>query len=124
MRVTPGFGPVAPQGEAEREAVLAGASRVTGAVVPPGLVDGHRNPQPEYPAASRLRGEQGVVGLVLGVSASGQVSSVEIGRSSGFPALDEAAKRAAQRWRFRPAMRDGTPVDGTIRTAVHFRLVQ
>jgi protein TonB len=116
--------PLGQPGQGEQEVALAGASRATGAVVPPGLLDGHRNPQPEYPQASRLRGEQGVVGLVLRVAPSGAVSAVEIGRSSGFPQLDEAAKRAALRWRFRPALRDGAPVEGTIRTAVHFRLVQ
>jgi protein TonB len=36
--------------------------------------------------------------------------------------LDAAARRAVQEWRFRPAMRDGEPVAGTIRTSVHFRL--
>jgi protein TonB len=120
----PGLAPLGPRGEGEREVAVAGASRATGAVSPPGLLDGHRNPQPEYPQASRMRGEQGMVGLVLRVAPSGQVTEVEIGRSSGFPQLDEAARRAALRWRFRPALRDGAPVEGTIRTAVHFRLVQ
>lgn len=124
MQPTPGIAPLGAPGESERQLALTGAARVTGAVVPPGLLDGYRNPQPDYPQASRARGEQGVVGLVLRVAPSGQVAEVEIGRSSGFPQLDEAAKRAAQRWRFRPAMRDGFPVEGTIRTAVHFRLVQ
>jgi protein TonB len=124
MRPMPGVAPLGPPGEGERQAALVGASRATGAVVPPGLLDGVRNAQPEYPSASRLRGEQGVVALVLKVSADGHVTGVEIGRTSGFPQLDEAARKAAQRWRFRPASRDGVPVEGTIRTQVHFRLVQ
>jgi len=36
--------------------------------------------------------------------------------------LDAAARRAVAEWRFRPAMRDGEPIVGTIRTSVHFRL--
>jgi len=36
--------------------------------------------------------------------------------------LDAAARRAVADWRFRPAMRDGEAVVGTIRTSVHFRL--
>ncbi len=124
MRPMPGIAPLgqAPDGDTQAERV--GATRVVGAIVPPGLLDGVRNAQPEYPSSSRLRGEQGVVALVLQVSTSGAVTGVEIGRTSGFPQLDEAAKKAALRWRFRPATRDGVPIEGTIRTQVHFRLVQ
>jgi protein TonB len=45
-------------------------------------------------------------------------------QSSGFRALDEEARQTARRWRYRPAQRDGMPVEGTIRTAVHFRLTR
>ena len=99
-----------------------GGSRAIGAVSPPGLLDGVRNPEPEYPFASRQRGDQGVVTVRLGVSAAGEVTEVEVVATSGYPALDDAARRAVQRWRLRPAMRDGVPVAGSIRTAVHFRL--
>lgn len=102
--------------------VILGASRVTGAVTPPGLLDGFRNPEPEYPYLSRQRGEQGAVTVLLHISEAGQVTGVEVLASSGYPALDEAAKRAVLRWRFRPAMRDGAPIPGSIRTAIHFRL--
>jgi protein TonB len=97
---------------------------VLGAVTPPGLADGIRNPDPEYPAASQARGEQGVVTVLLRISAGGGVEEVEVVRSSGYTALDEAAKRAVQRWRFRPASRDGLAIPGSIRTAIHFRLRQ
>jgi protein TonB len=88
------------------------------------LLDGHRNAQPDYPEVSRLRGEQGTVWLILRIAPSGQVADVAIGPSAGFPRLDEAARSAAAKWRFRPATRDGQPIDGTLRTAIHFRLVQ
>ncbi len=101
---------------------VAGSSRAVGAVSPPRLLEGVRNPEPEYPFASRQRGDQGVVTVRLGVSATGDVMEVEVVASSGHPALDDSARRAVQRWRFRPAMQDGVPVAGSIRTAVHFRL--
>lgn len=114
----PPAGPASPQPPAE------GGSPVLGAVTPPGLADGIRNPEPEYPAASQARGEQGVVTVVLRVSAAGGVDAVEVVRSSGHPALDESAMRAVRRWRFRPASRDGLAIPGSIRTAIHFRLRQ
>jgi len=103
--------------------MVLGGSRMTGAVRPPRPLEGFRNVEPEYPFSSRQRGEQGVVGVVLSVSEVGQVTAVEIAQSSGYPALDEAVRRVAPRWRYHPATReDGTPIPGTVRTAVHFRL--
>jgi protein TonB len=100
----------------------AGIGRATGAVVPPGLDSTFRNTAPAYPEASRLRGEQGAVGLDLSIDAQGRVVSVVVARSSGSPALDAAARDAVTAWRFRPAMVDGRPVPGAIRTTIHFRL--
>jgi protein TonB len=100
----------------------AGAGRATGAVVPPGPDARYNNAAPSYPEAARLRGEQGTVALELAVGTDGRVITVTVARSSGSPMLDAAARRAVQEWRFRPAMRDGAPVPGTIRTSVHFRL--
>jgi protein TonB len=93
-------------------------------VTPPGLADGIRNPQPEYPFASRMRGEQGVVTVRLHISAAGRVEDVEVLRGSGHAALDAAAEQAVRGWRFRPAMQDGLPVPGSIRTSIQFRLSQ
>ncbi len=100
----------------------AGGSRAVGTVSPPGLLDGVRNPEPEYPLINRERGDQGVVTVLLRISEAGEVMGVEVIATSGYPALDDSARRAVQRWRFRPAMRDGVPVAGSIRTAIHFRL--
>ncbi|MFZ4406356.1 MAG: energy transducer TonB [Paracraurococcus sp.] len=109
-------------GAAAQPEILGGA-RATGQVVTaPGLLDGVRNPEPDYPLASRQRGERGVVGVVLRLSEAGAVLGVEVVQSSGYPALDESARRAVLRWRFKPATRDGVPVPGTIRTAIHFNL--
>jgi protein TonB len=102
--------------------MVLGGSRVTGAVSPPRLLEGVRNPEPEYPGISRLQGEQGVVAVLLHVSEAGTVSAVDVVQGSGYPLLDEAAKKAVLRWRLRPAMRDGAPVPGSVRTSIHFRL--
>ena len=52
------------------------------------------NCPPEYPWLSRRNGEQGVVRLVVRVAADGRVLAVEVAQSSGFRALDEAARAA------------------------------
>lgn len=106
----------------ESEASPSGGSRATGQVSPPGLLDGVRNPEPDYPYLSRQRGEQGVVTVLLRISEAGTVTGVEVLRSSGHPALDDAARRAALLSRFRAARRNDAPVPGTIRTSYHFQL--
>lgn len=71
---------------------------------------------------ARLRGEQGVVMLELAIGTDGRVITVRVSRSSGSLLLDEAARRAAQEWRFRPAMIEGQPTLATVQTSVQFRL--
>lgn len=82
----------------------------------------HRNPGPRYPEEARLRGVTGRVGLEISVTPEGRVSAVVVRQSSGDATLDLAAERAAADWRFLPALQDGIPVNGTIRTSVNFRL--
>ncbi len=63
-----------------------------------------------------------MVSVLIAVAEDGRVTSATVAQSSGYTALDEAALAAVRRWRFRPATRDGVPISGTVRTAVHFRL--
>lgn len=93
-----------------------------GRVAPPEALDAARNRRPNYPDASRRRGEEGVVRVELLVDSTGRVADVRILESSGFSALDAAALRSLREWRFRPAQRAGVPVAASITTAVHFRL--
>ncbi|MCA3389320.1 MAG: energy transducer TonB [Roseomonas sp.] len=105
-------------------AALQGMESFTleGLTSPPEAVDAARNRRPNYPEASRRRGEQGVVRVELFVDPTGRVADVRILESSGFSALDAAAVQAVREWRFRPAQRAGLPVAGSLSTAVHFRL--
>lgn len=61
------------------------------------------NPAPNYPPVSRRLGEAGRVILRVYVSAEGVALEVRLGRSSGYPRLDEAALAAVREWRFTPA---------------------
>ena len=78
--------------------------------------------RPVYPLGARQRGEEGSVVLDVKVAANGRASGVTLVTSSGFPALDRAAERAAAQARFNPAMRGGRPVESTARLTLVFRL--
>ncbi|MDO9711562.1 energy transducer TonB [Paracraurococcus lichenis] len=119
--VAPPLAPALPEGTGS-QAIPPGGSRATGRVSPPGPLSNVHNPEPEYPYLNRQRGEQGTVKVRLSISELGTVTAVEVLESSGYPALDESAKRAAMLSRFRPAMRDDVPIPGTIRTSYHFQL--
>lgn len=77
---------------------------------------------PVYPLGSRLRGEEGTVVLGADVAADGHPTRVVVEKSSGFSALDNAARRALERTRFVPAHRGGMPHAETTSVAVTFRL--
>ena len=51
---------------------------------------GGDRPEPPYPPIARETGEQGTVKLLLGGDAAGNVVSVDVKESSGFPILDRA----------------------------------
>jgi TonB family protein len=51
---------------------------------------GGDRPEPPYPPIARETGEQGTVKLLLGGDAAGNVVSVDMKESSGFPVLDRA----------------------------------
>lgn len=89
---------------------------------PPSPDPGFRNIGPAYPELARQRGQEGVVVLELRVSAEGRVLAAEVAQSSGHPMLDAAAQRAAQGWRFRPALEAGRPVEARLSSTVRFRL--
>jgi periplasmic protein TonB len=78
--------------------------------------------RPEFPAALKAQGIEGDVTVRVDIAASGAVTSVTIVRGSGYPAFDEAAKRAAASERFAPAVRDGNPVPFSLSYSYRFRI--
>lgn len=80
------------------------------------------NPPPAYPTLCRRLGQEGVVVLAVDVDDAGRPTAVRLARSSGVPALDEAALRAVAGWRFTPASRGGRPVPATVETPIRFSL--
>jgi protein TonB len=83
---------------------------------------GNANQPPEYPEAARVHGEQGDVLLSIHVLANGAAGSVSVTQGSGYRDLDEAAAKAALKWRFQPATRSGQPVPSVIPYRINFSL--
>jgi TonB family protein len=78
-------------------------------------------PHPEYtPEAAQLR-IQGEVTLQVRFLATGQVEVLRVVNGLGH-GLDEQAKRVAEQIRFKPAEKDGHPVDHTTLIHVTFQL--
>ena len=78
-------------------------------------------PPPPYPPTSVRMNEQGSVVLSIKVEANGTASDVDVVRSSGFPRLDDAAVKAALRWRYVPRG-GGAPRPDTYQYVVRFEL--
>ena len=84
-------------------------------------VDILEKPRPEYTAEGRALKIEGdvVLDMVFLSNGSIQVNRVVNGLGHG---LDEAATRAAQQIKFKPARREGQPVDFPARVRIEFRL--
>jgi protein TonB len=80
------------------------------------------NPLPEYPHLARQKHWEGVVWLLVDVSAEGLVDDLRVEQSCGHRVLDRAASRTVRRWQFSPAKRAGLPVSSQARIPVRFRL--
>jgi len=80
------------------------------------------NPLPEYPYLARQKHWEGVVWLLVDVTAAGLVDDLRIEQSCGHRILDRTASRTVSRWQFSPATRAGLAVSSQVRIPVRFRL--
>lgn len=91
-----------------------------------GIVDGPvvamMHVRPEYPPSAITRGIEGHVVVAFDVSADGLVHNIRIVGSS-HPVFERAALRAAERFRYKPAVVDGAARETTgLRYRFTFRL--
>lgn len=77
-------------------------------------------PNAEYPEISKEMGEYGVVTIRVVIGADGRVQSVQVGRSSGFRRLDDAALRAVRRASFYPYLENGVAVPAMVNIPFNF----
>lgn len=76
---------------------------------------------PRYPIEARAANVEGPVVIRGIVRKDGTIDNVEIIRDLPY-GLGEAARRAVQQWRFRPATFHGEPIDVYYTVTVNFRL--
>jgi len=94
------------------------AEAAESATTPVDILD---KPRPEYTAEGRSLKIEGDVVLDVVFLASGSVQMVRVVSGLGH-GLDEAAERAAQQIKFKPAKREGQPVDYPARVRITFQL--
>jgi TonB family protein len=75
---------------------------------------------PTYPPLAKLARIQGAVELMATLGTDGRVLNVQL--LSGHPLLASAAMAAVKQWVYKPALRDGKPVEVTTRVTISFTL--
>ncbi|HET8692066.1 MAG TPA: TonB family protein [Steroidobacteraceae bacterium] len=81
-----------------------------------------RRDAPAYPEAVRELGIEGSVEVALTILRDGGVGWVRVVRAEPRGYFEQAASEGVRRWRFKPAMQDGEPVECRLRTRVRFAL--
>jgi periplasmic protein TonB len=81
-----------------------------------------QNPKPAYPAISRRMNEQGRTTVRVLIGTDGLPQRAEIGKSSGFARLDDAAMATVMRWRFVPGKRGGVSEAMWFNVPIHWVL--
>lgn len=77
-------------------------------------------PQVKLPSRCRRRGHQGQARLLLEVDPAGGVKSSRVVNSTGCSRLDETAREAGLRYRFRPGTRDGQASPWLVYVVIEF----
>ena len=96
-----------------------GAFKVGGGVSAPAVIF---KVDPEYSEEARKAKYSGEVMLSVVVDSEGHARNVKVVKSLGM-GLDEKAIEAVEKWRFKPGMKDGHPVNVLATIQVNFRLL-
>lgn len=76
--------------------------------------------EPDYPNEARFYEGRVILDLLVGLD--GGVSDIQVKKSSGHKALDNAAVKAVAKYRYQPAIRHGKAVAERIHIAIRFQL--
>ena len=80
--------------------------------------------QPAYPRRAKQAGIEGYVTMEVLIRADGTVTRARVMESDPPRLFDEAALRAIERWKFRPKIVNGTPVEQRAKQTIEFTLQQ
>ncbi len=80
--------------------------------------------EPKYPRQALEKGTEGWVDLEFTVGTNGTVGNVTVVRSEPAGVFDAAASSSLARWRFRPVLVDGRPVDQRARVRMQFDVAE
>lgn len=93
---------------------------------PPSVNVNYKNDNPpRYPVDALRNGEQGTVMLRIHVSASGNVTKVDVDQTNTTTTsaeLQAAAVTAAENWKFHPGVKNDQPAGGWMTIPVRFAL--
>ena len=91
-------------------------------VISSGVMEGHKlsGVNPRYPTIAIVSHVQGTVVLAATISRTGAIENLQV--LSGPPMLRAAAEDAVRRWRYRPYMLNGEPVEVETTVNVIFHL--
>jgi periplasmic protein TonB len=76
--------------------------------------------KPDYPDSWKREGMQGTVHLHVTIAKDGSVRDIKV--VDGDSRLAKSAEKAVKQWRYKPAMRNGEPVEIQVTVAVVFAL--
>ncbi len=96
----------------------AGEGKQGGDKITPLAIDQPRS----YPLEARSKGWEGTVKLEALLNKNGRIESIKLLQSSGYKILDDTAIRMVKKWRYQPVVKDGVPIDWTLRITIPFKL--
>jgi len=79
---------------------------------------------PEFPSAARERALSGWVDVQFKVLTDGSVSDISVIGANPAGAFEQSATDAVRKWKYRPILRDGQPINQRARVRVRFALVK
>lgn len=77
---------------------------------------------PQYPSIAARRRDEGWVEVEFTVMPDGSIANIRVVDSQPPRIFDRAAMDSVQRWTFNPALRDGQPVQATLRRRIEFKM--
>jgi protein TonB len=79
---------------------------------------------PDFPQAARQRSMDGWVDVQFSVKTDGSVGDIAVVGAEPVGVFEQSATEAVRKWRYRPILRNGQPINQRARVRVRFALKQ